>query len=537
MTRKKCAVVLVVKDEADDIACWLAWYQIQGFDSCIVFDDDSTDGTWDILERAARVQDIRLFRTLGSRDIFFDLRQQMSYRMALQQYGGEFEWIAFFDADEYILFADGVDLRGFLDRFDDADGIVVNWCNYGSSNHALKPKLLPIEAFTWHGDPQQPINRHVKSFVRPEKVGPKWLNMHAFDIDLSRYLDASHNQFRWGNQRGILSSIPDWSVAKLMHFQCRSMEHFLERLRKRPDLPKRSELWRGYDVNEIEDRTPLRFLPALHTRMALIAGAVAKAVVQIPAAVQATQAYHRERKAMADDCYQGLVVDLGVSEGNDTAYYLAKGFRVIAVEADPGQFQALCHRFADNIASGALMLLNFAASDKFGATIEIFVHQVHQGVSGIAKRGEVADDYIRHVVTTIDWRTLLAQAGVPRYLKIDIEGNEAPFLKGLLECGGMPEFISVECHQIRPVEMLHEAGYRRFRLVDQNPAGGFQLASRQLEGLAIESADFRHGTGPFGLDIFGDGHWSDLDGFKAAWVEARPQMSRTWFDCHAWKPS
>ena len=240
---------------------------------------------------------------------------------------------------------------------------------------------------------------------------------------------------------------------------------------------------------------------------------------------------------MADDCFQGLIVDLGVSEGNDTAYYLAKGFRVIAVEADPGQFRALGDRFANHIASGALKLFNFAASDTFGATIEIFVHRVHQGVSGIAKRGEVADDYTVHVVTTIDWRTLLAQSGVPRYLKIDIEGNEVAFLKGFLECGGRPEFISVECHQIRPVEMLYEAGYRRFRLVDQNPAGGFKLAPRQLEGLSLEAADFTHGTGPFGLDIFGDGNWSDFDKFKADWVEARPQMSRTWFDCHVWKPS
>nr|WP_321985843.1 FkbM family methyltransferase [uncultured Lichenicoccus sp.] len=531
MTRKKCAVVLVVKDEADDIACWLAWYHIQGFEACIVFDDDSADGTWEILERAAKAQDIRLSRTLGSRDLFFDLRQQMSYRMALQQYREEFEWIAFFDADEYISFAEDIDLRGFLDRFDDADGIVVNWCNYGSSNHALKPKLLPIEAFTWHGTAQQPINKHVKSFVRPEKVGPRWLNMHAFDIDMSRYLDASHNRFSWGNQRGILNSAPDWTIAKLMHYQCRSMEHFLERLRKRPDLPQRSDLWRGYDVNEIEDQAPLRFLPALHAQMDLIAG------MRLPAPAAAVQAYHQERCAMADDGYQGLIIDLGVSEGNDTAYYLAKGFRVVAVEADPGQFQALRHRFSTNITSGALMLLNFAASDTFGAFLEIFVHRVHQGVSGIAKRGEVADDYSVHVVTTVDWRTLLAQAGIPRYLKIDIEGNEAAFLKGFVEAGGRPEFVSVECHQIGPVEMLFEAGYRRFRLVDQNPPGGFKLAASQLEGLTLETADFSHGTGPFGLDIFADGDWCDFAGFKAAWVEARPRMSRTWFDCHAWKPS
>ena len=240
---------------------------------------------------------------------------------------------------------------------------------------------------------------------------------------------------------------------------------------------------------------------------------------------------------MQDDAYQGLIMDLGVSEGNDTAYYLSKGFRVIAVEADPTQFNALRDRFTSEISSGALQLLNFAASDAFGSTVEIFVHHVHQGVSGVAKRPELTDDYVRHAVTTIDWRTLCAQAGIPRYLKIDIEGNEVPFLRGLLKVGGLPEFVSVECHQLQPVEMLHEAGYCRFRRVDQNPVGGFQLAPLQLEGLPISSPNFSHGSGPFGLDLFSDGAWTGFDDFKTAWIEMQPQMSSTWFDCHVWKPN
>ena len=62
---------------------------------------------------------------------------------------------------------------------------------------------------------------------------------------------------------------------------------------------------------------------------------------------------------------QGLVMDLGVSEGNDTAYYLSKGFRVIAVEADPATCDNLRQRFRSEIDAGDLMLLNFAASNSF----------------------------------------------------------------------------------------------------------------------------------------------------------------------------
>ena len=234
---------------------------------------------------------------------------------------------------------------------------------------------------------------------------------------------------------------------------------------------------------------------------------------------------------------QGLVIDLGVSEGNDTAYYLSKGFRVIAVEADPATCDNLRQRFRSEIDVGNLMLLNFAASNSFGELLDIFVHKDHQAVSGIAKRAELSDNYILHRVMTIDWLTLVAQAGIPRYLKVDIEGNEGPFLQGMLGSPTLPEFVSVECYTFEPIAMLQQLGYRRFKFVDQNPPGGFVLPARQIEGLQISSANFAHASGPFGLDVFHDGDWLNADGVRPAWEATAAQLGQTWFDCHAWQPN
>ncbi len=79
----KIAVVLVVKDERADILSWLAWYRLLGFDTAIVYDDDSTDGTWETLEEAALRWDVRLSRTIGPRGVAYERRQEELYRQAL----------------------------------------------------------------------------------------------------------------------------------------------------------------------------------------------------------------------------------------------------------------------------------------------------------------------------------------------------------------------------------------------------------------------------------------------------------------------
>jgi hypothetical protein len=42
-----------------------------------------------------------------------------------------------------------------------------------------------------------------------------------------------------------------------------------------------------------------------------------------------------------------LLYDVGMNNGDDTAYYLYKGFRVVAVEADPVLVEAARERFAE----------------------------------------------------------------------------------------------------------------------------------------------------------------------------------------------
>jgi glycosyltransferase involved in cell wall biosynthesis len=75
----KVAVVTVIKNEASDLAAWLAWYHTIGVDTIILFDDGSDDHTYDIAKAASQCQDIRVLRTDLDLPVRID-RQSVAFR-------------------------------------------------------------------------------------------------------------------------------------------------------------------------------------------------------------------------------------------------------------------------------------------------------------------------------------------------------------------------------------------------------------------------------------------------------------------------
>ena len=61
-----------------------------------------------------------------------------------------------------------------------------------------------------------------------------------------------------------------------------------------------------------------------------------------------------------------LIYDVGMNNGDDTAYYLSLGFRTIAIEANPELVEHAKSRFARETASGRLIVLNIGIADHEG---------------------------------------------------------------------------------------------------------------------------------------------------------------------------
>ena len=63
---------------------------------------------------------------------------------------------------------------------------------------------------------------------------------------------------------------------------------------------------------------------------------------------------------------EDLIYDVGMHEGKDTEFYLRKGFRVVAIEANPELADKVRNRLSADVESGRLTILELAISDRDG---------------------------------------------------------------------------------------------------------------------------------------------------------------------------
>ncbi len=70
---------------------------------------------------------------------------------------------------------------------------------------------------------------------------------------------------------------------------------------------------------------------------------------------------------------RGLIFDIGIHIGQDTEFYLKKGFRVVAVEANPVLVEAAKQKFASEIVAGNLTIENVCVGAQRG-TADFFVN-------------------------------------------------------------------------------------------------------------------------------------------------------------------
>lgn len=163
-----------------------------------------------------------------------------------------------------------------------------------------------------------------------------------------------------------------------------------------------------------------------------------------------------------------LIYDIGAAFGDDSAYYLHKGYRVLAVEANPLAISHLKERFETEIRQDRLTVLPLAISEEEGEAL-FWVCDDDPNISSFDRSLAAHNGARNHsiVVQTCRFRTLLDTFGTPFFCKIDIEGSDTNCLRDLT-LDSRPPYISAE---LTPgddhIERLSNLGYARFKILSQ----------------------------------------------------------------------
>ena len=268
--------------------------------------------------------------------------------------------------------------------------------------------------------------------------------------------------------------------------------------------------------------------------------------------------------------HEDLIYDVGMNDGSDTAYYLSRGVRVLAIEANPLLARSAGERFATFVQAGQLRVLNIGIADRCGV-LPFWVNQADSKWSSfnyeLASKHRTSCQSLDVECTTFG--RILAEYGVPYFMKIDIEGYDS-YCIDALETGRCPRYLSVEFFRGDFEQMLSrlgQLGYRRFKIIEQeNHTSGmpifphekaarmlrkicrlFPVAGELMKSLPAWSKPNKYeflrpqpqqcgDSGPFGEDT--QGPWRSIAEIRrlAGWLHSRNVaigLLESWYDLHA----
>ena len=253
------AAVIIVKNEAHAIFEWLAHHASIGIDHFIIYDNGSTDATIDAIRSfpdQTRVRVIKWPMQFG---------QMPAYQNALVRFGRRFGWMAFIDADEFLIPLQDETLPEILADFENDAGLILPWTLFGSSGHVARPDGLILESYTHRAADDFDVNRHTKCIIKPSEIAGPTITPHNF---MPRHPGGivREDHVAIDHDTSLLPEIFVPQRLRLHHYVVQSREDFANKqsrgLATRSD-PRDDQFFAVHDQNVVEDLTALRFVPAI----------------------------------------------------------------------------------------------------------------------------------------------------------------------------------------------------------------------------------------------------------------------------------
>jgi FkbM family methyltransferase len=234
-----------------------------------------------------------------------------------------------------------------------------------------------------------------------------------------------------------------------------------------------------------------------------------------------------------------LIFDIGLHRGLDAKFYMQKGFRVVGVEASHDLCEVVRKQNAPEIENKKLVVIERALHEQSNQTVQFFINPDKDDWGSLDQNA--AEKGVGHAqavsVRTVSLQDMFSTYGEPYYIKCDIEGGDALFVRSLLSCAVRPKFVSIEATSADDIARLLACGYDRFQVVNQYMHPFTKCPKPAREGQYIDAAFTHETSGLFGRELPPE-LWGDFSSCILKFMDwyglrARdPNLAIGWLDVH-----
>ncbi|WP_084686687.1 glycosyltransferase family 2 protein [Paracoccus zeaxanthinifaciens] len=276
--RDGVTIVTTMKNEGPFILEWIAYHRAIGVENFLVYTNDCTDGTDDLLRLLAR-KGYCEWRENPYREVDMKPQHAALHAADSEDMVKNADWLICMDVDEYIAVhvGDGT-MKALFDAANDANLISLTWRLFGNADITdFRDGFITQQFFRcakeFANKPHQAwgfktLYRNMGLFKKMGVHRPKGLQPNA--LDAIRWINGSGKampQDQWRNAWRSHSGTYGYQLASLNHYAVRSVESFLvKRDRGRVNHVDRDQglaYWFRMNHNVEEDRRMEAVLPLL----------------------------------------------------------------------------------------------------------------------------------------------------------------------------------------------------------------------------------------------------------------------------------
>ena len=148
MNHYKTAICAILKNEHQYLDEWIRHHLDVGFDEIYLYEDFGSKSHAIITDNYSNVHLMQLSEIFDEIKHLHSDKQNALYIYFYQNYKNVFDYTAFIDIDEFIMFEDGYDLQMLLNEYQDYNGIFLFWKMYNANGIIDNPKSDLLTTYT-----------------------------------------------------------------------------------------------------------------------------------------------------------------------------------------------------------------------------------------------------------------------------------------------------------------------------------------------------------------------------------------------------